>query len=372
MDTSGLLALCKGFGYEKNFVGSFVFQKGDPSNNKYYVILSGKIAVVLPKRGMISQPKSNSVEPKRPALRKELSARTIKVDRVSFNQRLSRIVANEQGSNTAQKEPQETKEAFIKDLKDLSPKKKGKQQPEFRTQKTIWGPASLMYTKEDVYDDLLGGCSPKIEESVVEKTVLNDTVVGNSEPVDQSELHDFEKFEEFAKKHGTIVRYMETGESFGELALKNGTPRGATVICASDCEFLIITKQQFELIFLTKDREKEEFLRATFPFLKTLSPIFFNYILYSFQTELYTKGNFLAKEGTPTNKQSRFFLIHQGECVVEKHLSIEVENPYDRSKPISENTQPIQVAVIGPGMIAGEEIILDAEHYTYTVKVSQK
>ncbi len=55
----------------------------------------------------------------------------------------------------------------------------------------------------------------------------------------------------------------------------------------------------------------------------------------------------MAKEGTPTNKDSRFFLIHQGECVVEKHLTLEVENPYDRTKPISENTQPIQVAVIG-------------------------
>jgi len=54
-----------------------------------------------------------------------------------------------------------------------------------------------------------------------------------------------------------------------------------------------------------------------------------------------------VKEGTPTNKDSRFFLIHQGECVVEKHLILEVENPYDRTKPISENTQPIQVAVIG-------------------------
>ena len=79
----------------------------------------------------------------------------------------------------------------------------------------------------------------------------------------------------------------------------------------------------------------------------------------------------MAKEGTPTNKESRFFLIHQGECVVEKYLSIEVENPYDRTKPISENTQPIQVAVIGPGMIAGEEIILGAENYTYTVKVTK-
>jgi len=49
----------------------------------------------------------------------------------------------------------------------------------------------------------------------------------------------------------------------------------------------------------------------------------------------------------PTTKNTKFFLIQHGECVVEKNVVIEVENPYDRSKPISENTQPIQVAVIG-------------------------
>jgi len=280
MDSASLMALCKGFGYEKNPVGSFIFQKGDPSNNKYYVILSGKIAVVLPKRGMISQPKSNSVEPMKPTLRKELSNRTIKVDKISFNQRLSRIVSNDASLNPPSVPVEETK-----DTKDATPmKKKGK--IEFRTQKTIWGPASLMYTKEDVYDDLLVNCTGKIEESGVDNTKINETVMGNNEPVDQNELYDFAKFEEYGKRFGTIVRYMEAGESFGELALKNNTPRSATVICAADCEFLIITKQQFELIFLTKEREKEEFLHATFPFLKTLSPIFFNYILYSFQVRV--------------------------------------------------------------------------------------
>jgi len=76
---------------------------------------------------------------------------------------------------------------------------------------------------------------------------------------------------------------MDVGEAFGELALKNNAPRSANMVCRTDCEFLIIAKKQFKLLFLEKEHEKEQFLRDTFPFLNSISTISFNYILFSFK-----------------------------------------------------------------------------------------
>lgn len=53
------------------------------------------------------------------------------------------------------------------------------------------------------------------------------------------------------------------------------------------------------------------------------------------------------REGKITKKEPKIFIIHQGECLIEKSLSIEVENPYDRSKPMIYPVQPVSLAVVG-------------------------
>lgn len=47
MDLSKVLDLIKAFTYERFDTGKFIFKEGDPSNNKFYIILSGEVAVIL-------------------------------------------------------------------------------------------------------------------------------------------------------------------------------------------------------------------------------------------------------------------------------------------------------------------------------------
>lgn len=39
---------------------------------------------------------------------------------------------------------------------------------------------------------------------------------------------------------------LDDGKAFGEMALLNDAPRGATILCKTDCHFAIINKDNFK------------------------------------------------------------------------------------------------------------------------------
>jgi len=96
---------------------------------------------------------------------------------------------------------------------------------------------------------------------------------------------DKKEFEEEAKKYGQLMRYVHKGEGFGEQGLKKNTPRSASMICRTNCEFLVLEKQQYDVVFGRVQREKEEFLRTVFPNLdlNSMSTANFNYLMCSFK-----------------------------------------------------------------------------------------
>ena len=96
---------------------------------------------------------------------------------------------------------------------------------------------------------------------------------------------DKKEFEEYAKKYGQLMRYVGKGEGFGEQGLKKNTPRSASMICRANCEFLVLEKQQYDVVFGRVQREKEEFLRTVFPNLdlNSMSTANFNYLMCSFK-----------------------------------------------------------------------------------------
>lgn len=70
------------------------------------------------------------------------------------------------------------------------------------------------------------------------------------------------------------VAALGPGCVFGELALVNGEPRSATISCWSDCEFLIIKKEDFDAVVKAdlkreKDR-KVQFLQSAVPGMRDL------------------------------------------------------------------------------------------------------
>ena len=41
---------------------------------------------------------------------------------------------------------------------------------------------------------------------------------------------------------------MRIGEAFGELALINDTPRGATIVCTKECSFAVLSKENCKIL----------------------------------------------------------------------------------------------------------------------------
>ena len=48
MNQSDVLLLCKEFKCEKFSAGDYVIQKGEASNDKFYVIISGQVGILIP------------------------------------------------------------------------------------------------------------------------------------------------------------------------------------------------------------------------------------------------------------------------------------------------------------------------------------
>eukprot|EP00330_Aristerostoma_sp_ATCC50986_P001339 CAMPEP_0114584112 /NCGR_PEP_ID=MMETSP0125-20121206/7829_1 /TAXON_ID=485358 ORGANISM="Aristerostoma sp., Strain ATCC 50986" /NCGR_SAMPLE_ID=MMETSP0125 /ASSEMBLY_ACC=CAM_ASM_000245 /LENGTH=98 /DNA_ID=CAMNT_0001778211 /DNA_START=93 /DNA_END=392 /DNA_ORIENTATION=+ len=60
MTKQDILELCKCFQYEYLDFGKFVFKQGDASNNKFYVILSGEVAIIITKSSVGDWGKRNT------------------------------------------------------------------------------------------------------------------------------------------------------------------------------------------------------------------------------------------------------------------------------------------------------------------------
>ena len=59
------------------------------------------------------------------------------------------------------------------------------------------------------------------------------------------------------------------------------------------------------------------------------------------------KGTYLAKEGRVAAEDSKFYLIHKGECLVEKVVSIQLNSPLNKTKFIAKDSQTAQISVVG-------------------------
>jgi len=268
MNHSDIMSLCKGFEYEKISQGEFVFQKGDAPNNKLYVILSGKVGIIIPK----------DEHPLSPLLLRSLRSNILQ-------KQISKKKLGFKPKENPQDNSLNTSKVTFKDLEvDLidereKPLKQGK--AGLAKLRSIAGPLSFMYQKEKAVKKIAS-----VEEEKTQDVGINNRIMTENEGQETNEkeqnlngLSEPKIFEEYASTFGTFVRYLETGESFSE---SDGS-RSTSMLCSTDCEFLVITKQQFDCIFLKKDIEKETFLKRVFPFIGEISKINLNYILYSFK-----------------------------------------------------------------------------------------
>ena len=251
-------------------MGEFVFRKGDVSNNKFYVILSGQVGIV--KTYGPDEPSNDFESDDTSALKGRHSA---KASTTLLNEPFSLKSA---GSSMFSKE-----RSTITSGQSLSPIAKIK-----TSINELWTANSESPERSPDQLDrpraktIIVPSKPERGISISLRSKIK-ALIALSNPE-----YDGKDFEGYAERFGKLFRCLGEGESFGELALKNDAPRSASILCKTNCEFLIITKQQFDLIFLKEERDKEDFLKEVFPFVSTLiaSSVTFNDFFYSFQVNL--------------------------------------------------------------------------------------
>ena len=108
-----------------------------------------------------------------------------------------------------------------------------------------------------------------------------------------------------------IIGKLSRGDSFGERALMNGSPRSNTVIAKTDCKLWVLKRQVFrqilEFIFTSNYEENIQFLDGiNMPLDTTFKSIIANNLIQ----EIYLKGQFICKEG---ELGSCMYIIKDGE-----------------------------------------------------------
>jgi CRP-like cAMP-binding protein len=116
----------------------------------------------------------------------------------------------------------------------------------------------------------------------------NDDQFGENEEENQ-------QFEDFCKRFGKLIRYMKEGEGFGEVALTSHKPRTASVIARNRVEVLVLGKKHYDEVFLGVEREREEFIKKSFPMFDAIgSSQNIRLLLYSFKAKTFNKGDIVV------------------------------------------------------------------------------
>ncbi|KAI9172392.1 reg SU protein [Paramyrothecium foliicola] len=114
---------------------------------------------------------------------------------------------------------------------------------------------------------------------------------------------------------GAHVGNIQSGGSFGELALMYNAPRAATIISAeAGCTLWAVDRVTFRRILMestfARRRMYESFLEEV-PLLSTLTPYERSKIADALETQKFPPGTVIIKEGDPGNS---FYLLESGEA----------------------------------------------------------
>lgn len=157
---------------------------------------------------------------------------------------------------------------------------------------------------------------------------------------------------------------LTEGEAFGEKALTSkDSKRSASIYASVDCQFIILMKEDYLSIvgkYHKENRFKLNFLKENLPYVDRItSTLILEDFLYIFNTEFYKRGNTIIEEGKPGTK---VYLLVQGECIVEKKIMQEK----------SDIPKTVFIAKVSAPAMLGEEIVYQKRserEYIYTVKV---
>lgn len=159
----------------------------------------------------------------------------------------------------------------------------------------------------------------------------------------------------------TFVTELKQGASFGEKGLDEGTPRTATILCSSDCEFACLLKADYDQLLKEVNKEKMEKINDFFyslVFKNSITRALVNSIGGDFSKNVLRmkKGQYLFCQGS---LDQNVYVVRSGMILLEYMVETE-----DRFLDIPVGAKRVTKTVHGiykvlEGEILGEECLFD-------------
>ena len=125
-----------------------------------------------------------------------------------------------------------------------------------------------------------------------------------------------QEYIEFMYPDMFIVRTLQPGDSFGELALRQNMPRTATILCKEETHFGVLGREEFQRVLsehynniVTKNLE---FLQS-FPIFNMWSLAALEEIFHHLKKEVFRRNQIIYKDG---EKADFIYFINEGEVEV--------------------------------------------------------
>lgn len=328
--------MCRAMRYESVSAGQYIFKEGDPSNDKFYIILSGVVSVVL---------KSDS---------NVFMEENIEDENKEFGNMQSEVISKKKNQRTTQNIKKISLFARTVAKFSVISRKKNKDDEKEKIQQEEQNRHQASKFKE-----------------AAQKALEEDE---NSQPEQRGRSPEKRKTlkrtpdRRATTELGVINKQIKAGESFGERALTNkDAKRNASILTNTDCELIILMKQDYMSImerYNKESRNKLEFLKKNLPYVNKISSasVLQDY-LYIFHDAYYHRGNTIMNED---EKGDRVFILVSGQIKLEK--KIYYDNPFETSKT---HKTVFMANATAPTMF-GEELLFDPHYqkkYKYTVKV---
>ncbi|EWS72770.1 cyclic nucleotide-binding domain protein (macronuclear) [Tetrahymena thermophila SB210] len=412
-DKSAALQLCKNMSVQFFKRGDIVMAQGDQSDNKLYVILEGKVGIVINFKGpkppdgaiydrdlqeKLEREQQESIQSQEDKIDEELIKRIISIfkkdkeddkkkyvpfgeepemqKRVAINKHLNDLIENKNSilkpkddhkftiSQSKQMMKNRSSSIFKPPFKQLlmiiQQKKKEKQQKE------------VVYShKPSLHLDLEGTQSRSLEKK---NSFISPTDTPKARKL-QTELQETKekKYQQQIESFGTKVNEIGKGTGFGDKALLAANPkqavRNATIICTTPVLCIIVYRKDFLRVVENFSAEailKEKTITRQFKFFKDVSSTSLKErLLYYFQDINLLKNEYVCKEG---EYAEGLYIFAEGKVTLQKKYEDQKNIYYQKYSNIS-------ICTIERPTFFCEEVIFSKEEKPkckYTIQVTSQ